>query len=513
MTNLHVILGDQLSTEISSLKNFDKKKGVVLMCEVMNEAQYVKHHKKKLIFIFAAMRHFALHLSEEGFKVKYIKLDDKNNSGSIKGEVEKALKDFNINQIIITHPGEYRVLQDIISWRKSFNKEVNILEDDRFLCSTYEFKLWAKDRKKLRMEDFYHKMRVKHNILVNEGKPVGGKWNFDSENRSPAKDNLKFPKYKEYDDPILNKVKLMVAENSNFHEHFGDIEPFYLALNREQALEHLQQFISKSLPYFGMYQDAMLTDEPFMFHSCLSFYLNTGLLNPMECIDAAIKAFENNSAPINSVEGFIRQILGWREYVRGVYWYKMPEYKALNYFNANKKLPNLYWTGETKLNCLKQCINDVKKYAYSHHIQRLMILANFANLIGVAPEEINEWYMIVYADAFEWVELPNVSGMALFADGGLLASKPYISGGAYINKMSNYCQRCKYNIKEKTGENACPFNYLYWNFLIKHQEKLKNNQRLKMIYSTLNKMDNQKITDITDSAKNFVDGFYNKTTR
>jgi deoxyribodipyrimidine photolyase-related protein len=293
-----------------------------------------------------------------------------------------------------------------------------------------------------------------------------------------------------------------VAEK--FSTHFGDIQPFDFAVSRKQALYVLTKFIEERLCDFGTYQDAMLEGEAWMFHSHISFYLNCGLLLPLECIQKAEQAYYEKQAPLNAVEGFIRQILGWREYVRGIYWLKMPEYEKQNFFNCNRTLPDFYWTANTTMNCLKQCITETKKNAYAHHIQRLMILGNFALLTGVSPDEINKWFMIVYADAYHWVELPNVTGMAIFADGGLLASKPYAAGGAYINKMSNYCKNCTYNVKEKNGTTACPFNYLYWNFLITNKNKLKNNQRLNMTYRTLEEMTENKKKSITSDSNKFL---------
>ena len=296
----------------------------------------------------------------------------------------------------------------------------------------------------------------------------------------------------------------MVAEH--FPEHFGDLEPFYFAVTREDALEALEHFIQERLQLFGDFQDAMLEDEPWMYHSHISFYLNCGLLLPLECIQAAEKAYQQGLAPLNAVEGFIRQILGWREFIRGIYWLKMPEYKNSNYLEATAQLPEFFWTAETKLNCLKQSILQTKKLAYAHHIQRLMVIGNFALLAGIDPRFVNEWYLIVYADAYEWVELPNVSGMVLFADGGILASKPYAAGGSYINKMSNYCKNCLYSPQIKNGAKACPFNYLYWDFLARNRDKLANNPRLGMMYKTYDKMPEDKQQAIQDDARLFLLG-------
>ena len=340
---------------------------------------------------------------------------------------------------------------------------------------------------------------------MNGNKPEGGKWTFDTENRKSPSKNTIIPK------PYIAKIDDLTYEvielvSKNFSEHFGDLYPFYFAVTRNEALKILDHFIEHRLIHFGDYQDAMLENEPWMFHSHISFYLNCGLLLPIECVRAAENAYYQGKVPLNAVEGFIRQIIGWREYVRGIYWLKMPEYAQENFFEANRNLPNFYWTGDTKMNCLHQCISETKQNAYAHHIQRLMILGNFALLTGINPKEVNEWFFIVYADAFEWVELPNVSGMILFADGGYLASKPYAAGGSYINKMSNYCKNCTYKITKKNGPDACPFNYLYWDFLVRNREKLESNPRINMMYKTYDRMEVEKKQRIIQDSKAFLDG-------
>ena len=503
MTILRLILGDQLSPSISSLKDCNKRKDIILICEVKSEATYVKHHKKKIAFLFSAMRHFAKELTKKSYKVSYIKLDDKNNTGSFKGEVKRILQKNTIECIIVTHPGEYRVLKDINSWEKTFGIPVKILPDNRFLCSQNEFADWAKNRKQLRMEYFYREMRKKYAILMEGDSPLGGKWNFDAENRKPPKSGLTITKpFQNKPDPITQETIKLV--DKHFKEHFGDLQPFHFAVTRRQALQALRLFIEQRLKYFGDYQDAMIQEEPWMYHSHISFYLNSGLLLPLECIKAAEEAYYQKKVPLNAVEGFIRQILGWREYIRGIYWLKMPKYSQENFFKAKRKLPDFYWTGNTKMNCLQQCIKETKQNAYAHHIQRLMVLGNFALLAGIDPKYVNEWFLIVYADAYEWVELPNVSGMVLFADGGFLASKPYAAGGSYINKMSDYCKKCSYKVTKKNGTNACPFNYLYWDFLARNRNKLKSIQRISMMYKTFDRMDEDKKKAIKNDSKKFL---------
>ncbi|MEM6812484.1 MAG: cryptochrome/photolyase family protein [Pseudomonadota bacterium] len=500
---LRLILGDQLNTKISSLDGADKDNDIILMCEVWDEATYVRHHKKKIAFLFSAMRHFAQELEKDGYKVHYTQLDDQDNTGSFRGEVERAIKKYKPKQIIITEAGEFRVLQDMKSWENDFGLSVEIRSDDRFLATHNEFEKWAEGRKQLRMEFFYREMRKKHRILMDGDKPEGGDWNYDSQNRKPPKEGLDVPKpYTAKIDDITQECIELVEEK--FGDHFGDLEPFYFAVTRDQALYALDKFIEERLENFGDYQDAMVENEPWMYHSHLGFYLNCGLLLPLECVEKAEKAYQDGKAPLNAVEGYIRQILGWREFIRGIYWYKMPEYENENFLNADRKLPDFFWTGDTKINCLKQCITETKENAYAHHIQRLMVLGNFALIAGLDPKEVNEWYLIVYADAYQWVELPNVTGMALFADGGVLGSKPYASSGAYIDKMSDYCKNCHYDVKKKTGPDACPYNYLYWDFLQRHHNQLGDNQRMSMIYSTLKRMKDDKIDAIKESSQKFL---------
>jgi len=502
MSKLVLILWDQLSMEISSLEGFDPSNDTVLLCEVKSEATVVKHHKKKIAFLYSAMRHFAEELKSAKLNVHYVKLDDPDNSQDLLTEVKRAIDHFNSNQVIITQPGEYRLLECFQQWNKTLGIPVDIRHDNRFLCTQDEFAKWASGRKTLRMEYFYREMRKKYGILMEGETPTGGKWNYDSENRKPPKSGMTIPTpYTKKLDEITQEVMTLVGVH--FSDHFGDLDPFHYAVTREQARESLQLFIEERLNQFGDFQDAMLQNEPWMFHSHISHYINSGLLTPMECIKEAEIAYMAGHAPLNAVEGFIRQILGWREYVRGIYWLKMPEYKKENFFDAQRPLPEFYWTGMTEMNCLRQCVLETKQNAYAHHIQRLMVLGNFALLAGLHPDEVNAWYLLVYADAHEWVELPNVTGMILFADGGFLASKPYAAGGAYINKMSNYCEQCSYKVTKKNGSKACPFNYLYWNFLAENRPELSNNHRLQMMYRTYDRMGEDKKQSIKEDSHRF----------
>lgn len=508
MSSLRLVLADQLTHEISVLQGIDLEEDIVLMCEVVAETNYVKHHKKKIAFLFSAMRHFAHELREKDVKVSYIKLDDEKNTGSFSGEIERALNAHKFDRIIATFPGEYRVLEEIKTLQDKFGIDVEIRNDDRFLATPQEFANWADGRKQLRMEYFYRDMRQSYRILMSGDKPEGGKWNYDAENRKPPKEGLDISQtYMAVPDDITREVMDLVAER--FSDHFGDLEPFHFAVTRDQARTALRQFIDQRLCHFGDYQDAMIEGEAWMYHSHISFYLNCGLLTPLECVKAVEHAYHQGLAPLNAVEGFIRQIIGWREYVRGIYWLKMPDYASENFFEAKRALPEFYWTGETEMNCLRQCVTETKENAYAHHIQRLMVLGNFALLAGIDPKHVNEWFLIVYADAYEWVELPNVSGMILFADGGYLASKPYAAGGSYINKMSDYCKNCSYKVKDKNGADACPFNYLYWDFLARNREKLSNNHRIGMMYKTYDRMGEDKKQAIEQDSKVFLESLEN----
>jgi deoxyribodipyrimidine photolyase-related protein len=516
---LRLILGDQLNEKISSLSDCDKDNDIILMCEVWDETQYVRHHKKKIAFLFSAMRHFAKDLENNGYNIDYIKLSDETKS--FKGEIEKAIKCHDITDVIVTEPSEYRVLDDMKSWADDLDVTLDIRPNDLFIATHDEFAQWAKDRKQLRMEYFYREMRKKTGLLIDgDGNPEGGEWNYDSENRETAKKFIKArpdlanqPESKtDKDFEINNKNNAIVQDvlklvEDKFDDHFGDLHPFYFAVTRDQALDILDNFIANRLPHFGDYQDTMIEGEPWMYHSHLSFYINCGMLTPLEVCKAVENAYYDGrrNIPINAAEGFIRQVIGWREYIRGMYWLKMPEYKHENHLNAKRPLPDFFWNGKTDMNCLKQSITETKENAYAHHIQRLMVLGNFCLLMGAHPDEVNEWYLIVYADAYEWVELPNVTGMVLYADGGVVASKPYAAVSNYINKMSNYCDNCKYSPSVKTGEKACPFNYLYWNFLIENKDVLKGNPRMGMIYNTLKKMDDEKISTIKSNSKTFLD--------
>ena len=501
---LVLILGDQLSPSIAALRAADPNRDVVLLAEVQQEASYVRHHKKKIAFLFSAMRHFAKELSAAGWCVDYVRLDDEGNRGSIPGEVERALIRNGCSRVLVTKPGEWRLLDELERLRAQRNFEINIMADDRFLCSEVAFADWADGRKQLRMENFYREMRRKTGLLMDEsGKPCGGRWNFDSDNRKPPKKGLRIPGPKLFPVDAITRDVLVLVED-RFGDHFGVLQPFWFAVTRRQAESAFDHFIETSFAHFGDYQDAMLSGQPYMFHAVVSLYLNAGLLDPLKLCRRIDAAYRAGAVSLNAAEGFIRQVIGWREYVRGIYWLRMPSYVNENFLEHHNPLPAFYWTAETDMACISTCVEQTRDEAYAHHIQRLMITGNFAMLAGVDPRAVHEWYLAVYADAYEWVELPNTLGMSQFADGGLLGSKPYAASGNYINRMSDYCSDCRYEVKSKTGPRACPFNYLYWDFLDRHRDKLASNPRLAFPYRNLDGMDDDYIAALRRNAAAFM---------
>lgn len=513
MRNLIYIFGDQLSFNISSLSDFDKKHDAILMTEIWDETKYAPHHQKKLVLILSAMREFADSLRQKNYRVFYKKLDDKDNLKSFDKELKNFVKQYSPKKIILTEPSEYRVLKLFNNFFDSNKIAYEIRNDCRFICSHHEFASFAKGKKTLLLENFYRLMRQKTKILIEEiknsktnktlSKPVGGKWNYDKENRGNMPNNVEPPKIVSLK---INKNTQEVIElvKKYFSKNFGSIENFNFATNHHDAEIHFKDFLKNRLVNFGIYQDAMRQDIDFGFHSVISMYINIGLLDALNCAKIVEDEYQKGNCDLAGAEGFIRQIIGWREYIRGIYWYFMPKYSELNYFDHQRNLPEFYWNEEkTEMNCLKTAIKHTRLHAYSHHIQRLMITGNFALLAEINPKQVEDWYLGVYADAFEWVEMPNTRGMALFADGGIVASKPYCSSGNYINKMSNFCKNCFYDVKKATGEKACPFNYLYWNFLIKNEQRLKNNGRLFYPYSNLKRKSVNEINEIKNSAQKF----------
>ena len=478
------MLGDQLSDGLTALAGLDPDRDVVLMAEVRDEATYVRHHKQKIALIFAAMRSFALRLEARGVTVRYVRIDDSANSHSIVGELERALEDQPFGAVVITECGEWRLAEALAAFAKSTRATVEIRQDDRFICSHDRFRRWVSGKSSLRMEFFYREMRRETGILLDDGQPVGGKWNYDAENRKGLTRGVRPPaRLRTPPDEVAHEAIADVARL--FPDHFGDLEEFGWPTTTGQAEAVLADFLNNVLPNFGDWQDAMAMGEPWMWHGLISTSINLGLVDPLDVCRRAEAEYRAGRAPLNAVEGFIRQILGWREFVRGIYWLKVPEYRQRNFLDADRTLPWFYWSGETDMACVADVVAMTRTHAYAHHIQRLMVTGNLAMLLGVHPDEVDDWYMVVYADACEWVEMPNTRGMATFADGGIMGSKPYAASGAYIDRMSDYCGPCRYDVKAKTGENACPFNRLYWGFLERNQKRLRDNVRLAMPYRTL----------------------------
>ena len=500
MSRLVLVLGDQLTPALSALREGEKAGDTVVMAEVMDEASYVRHHPKKIAFVFSAMRKFAAELEADGWRVLYTRLDDPENSQNIGGELLRRAEQTGAGEVIATEPGEWRLIHAL----DKLPLPVRQLRDDRFLCSHAEFERWAEGRKVLRMEYFYREMRRKTGLLMEDGAPAGGQWNFDHENRKPAPDEIgtSGPMRFTPDDTVEGVLALV---ETRFGSNFGRARPFWFATDRPQARRALAHFIADALPRFGDYQDAMLSDHRFLYHSVLSLYINAGLLDPLEVCHAAETAWKAGDAPLNAVEGFIRQIIGWREYMRGIYFREGPGYTRRNALNHRRRLPGFYWDADTSMACVRAAVEATRDEAYAHQIQRLMVTGNFALLAGVDPFEVHEWYLAVYADAYEWVEAPNVIGMSQFADGGIVGSKPYVSSGSYIDRMSDHCKSCAYRVKDKTGPRACPFNLLYWHFLTRHRTRFEKNPRMAQMYRTWDRMDAARRETVLSEADAVLD--------
>jgi deoxyribodipyrimidine photolyase-related protein len=499
LVRLVLVLGDQLTPSVAALKAADRARDVVVMAEVMGEGTSVPHHPQKIALILAAMRKFASALEGEGWRVAYARLDDPENAQSISGELLRRAAEFGASEVLATKPGEWRVLRDL----EDLPLRVTVLEDDRFIASEAEFAAWADGRKQLRMEWFYRDMRRKTGLMMEGDKPAGGQWNFDHDNRKPAKADLLRPRPRDFaPDPVVEEVLALVEAR---FQHFGRLRPFRWATDRAGALKALADFVADRLPRFGDEQDAMLEGEAFLSHALISPYLNLGLLGPLEVCRAVEAAWQAGRVPIQAAEGFIRQIIGWREFVRGIWALEGPGYLERNALGHSRALPPVYWGGETRMACMKAAIGQTRDLAYAHHIQRLMVTGNFALLAGVDPAFVHEWYLSVYIDAFEWVEAPNTLGMSQFADGGVLGSKPYVSSGAYIDRMSDHCGSCAYKVKVKVGAGACPFNLLYWHFLDRHRERFRSNPRMGQMYRVWDAMEAGHRTAVLEGAGAVLD--------
>jgi deoxyribodipyrimidine photolyase-related protein len=500
VSRLILVLGDQLCEDIAALSAADKTDDVIVMAEVMAEGEYVPHHPKKIALILSAMRKFADRLRAVGWTVAYTELDETDNTQTIAGELIRRAEQFGASDVIATRPGEWRLIEAL----EACPLTVRLLEDDRFIASHAEFEAWAEGRKALRMEYFYRDMRRKTGLLMEGSNPAGGKWNYDHDNRKPAPDDITFGGPMQFQpDTVVEDVLSLVERR--FGHHFGELRPFWFATDQGQARRALAHFVKHGLAKFGDYQDAMLADHQYLYHALVSPYLNIGLLDPLEVCRAVEEAWKAGDVPINAAEGFIRQIIGWREYVRGIYFLEGPDYASRNGLNHQRKLPDLFWGAQTKMHCVSKAVAQTRSEAYAHHIQRLMVTGNFALLAGVNPNAVSQWYLAVYADAFEWVEAPNVVGMSQFADGGVIASKPYVSSGAYINRMSDYCKTCAYKVSVKTGEGACPFNLLYWHFLDRHRDRFEGNARMGNMYRTWDRMDAEKRATVLAEAGAFLE--------
>jgi deoxyribodipyrimidine photolyase-related protein len=505
MKTLRLILGDQLNQNHSWFSEVDNDVTYV-MAEMRQETDYVKHHVQKVVAFFMAMRSFKEHLSSKGHRFIYLSIIDADNPQDLGKIIEKYLEKTKAEKFEYLLPDEYRLDTQLHQICASLKVETEAFDTEHFYTSRNELKEFYKGNKQMVMESFYRMMRKKHSIMIVDDQPEGGKWNFDQSNRKKWKGEPGIPHERGFRKDISAILKELEEANV---ETFGNIAPdsFNWPVSRPDCLSVLNYFCKELLVHFGDYQDAMHENEKYLFHSRLSFAMNAKIISPKEVIDTVLDYYHEHQdeIDISQVEGFVRQILGWREYMRGIYWKEMPQYKKLNALNNKNPLPDFFWTGETKMNCLKHAIGQSLDNAYAHHIQRLMVIGNFALLTQIDPDEVDKWYLGVYIDAIEWVEITNTRGMSQFADGGIVATKPYVSSANYINKMSNYCGNCQYSHTKKTGSNACPFNALYWNFLEAKKEHFKDNHRMNMMMSLLNKMDNEKLVALQERAATIIE--------
>ncbi len=509
MKTARLILGDQLNLQHSWFTENDPEV-LYIMMELHQEAEYVKHHIQKLLAFFAAMRSFAETLRDRGHVVLYINISDKKSSFSLAKNLTEIFSEKNIRKFEYQLPDEYRLDHQLSAFCQQTEVDTAVFDTEHFLTGRDDLADFFENKKTYRMENFYRMMRRKYNILIKDDEPEGGQWNFDRENRQPYDEAVPAP------DPLLfkNDVQEIFKEIEQAGiAFFGkvDTSSFPWPVNRRQSLQLLNHFINTLLPRFGTYQDAMTVKSGTLFHSRLSFALNSKMLHPMEVIDRVIQEWKSRSDEISlsQVEGYVRQILGWREYMRGIYWARMPKYEKLNFFDHGVKLPDFYWSGRTRMNCMKHTIGQSLRTAYAHHIQRLMITGNFALLAGIDPGQVDAWYLGIYIDAVQWVEITNTRGMSQYADGGIVGTKPYVSSANYIRKMSDYCDDCFYNSDRKYGEKSCPFNSLYWDFYNRHREKLQGNPRTGMMFRTLDRMDPETRKNILEQAKQYRENIEN----
>ncbi len=502
MRRLYLILGDQLDRDSLIFKDVDIENDCFWMAEVENEATHVWSHKQRIALFLSAMRHFAKELQDRRLPVHYLALGEHSFS-SLADALSDTLSKQQPEEVWCVRPGDFRVFESLVKVTKKHNVTFKQLHDQHFLSTPAEFKQWAGEKKQLRLEYWYRTLRKKHQILMEDEKsPVGGQWNYDQSNRKAFKKDgpQDIPATFSWTaDKITKEVITLV--NETYPTHPGELNELHWPVTPVQAEQALGRFLDECLNNFGDHQDAMWSDEPFLNHSLISSSLNLKLLHPLTVIQQAEHYHWEKGAPLAAVEGFVRQILGWREYVRGLYWLHMPEWKNMNALGADRDLPAFYWTGETEMNCLSQTIQQTLKYGYAHHIQRLMVTGLFSLLYGVKPKQIHEWYLAVYVDAVEWVELPNTLGMSQYTDNGIMASKPYVASGSYINKMSNYCKHCRFKPSEATGEDACPFTTLFWDFLDSHQDNFQKNPRMAFMLKNLQRKDENELTAIRSQAR------------
>lgn len=504
MKRLRLILGDQLNHQHSWYQEKDDQICYVLM-EMQQELTYTTHHIQKVIAFFLAMRAFAENLEKEGHQVIYLRLDDENNRQSLTENLLAIIKGQGIQKFEYQLPDEYRLDKQLQVFCGGINMPFEVFDTQHFLTTRTELSDFFKGKKQLLMESFYRNMRKKHNVLMDAGEPIGSKWNYDHENRKKMPEDTFVPPPKGFKKEVSEVVNMLEKEGV---KTIGRVkaEEFIWPVIRQEGLEQLDFFLKECLPYFGAYQDAMTTKGWSLFHSRLSFAMNVKLISPQEVIQRTEETWqENQEIPLSAVEGFIRQILGWREYMRGIYWKFMPGYAKENFFQNDRKLPGWFWSGKTKMKCLSHAIGQSLDYAYAHHIQRLMVTGNFALLAGIHPDEVDQWYLGIYIDAVEWVEITNTRGMSQFADGGIVATKPYVSSANYLHKMSHYCSGCSYDHKKKLGEKACPFNSLYWDFLERNRGSLQKNPRMGMIYRVWDKNSAENKKQIIEQAASYLE--------
>ncbi|MFK7882867.1 MAG: cryptochrome/photolyase family protein [Phycisphaerales bacterium] len=504
---LAIILGDQLDIEYPDALRLDKTNDIILMVEIADASVKPHSHIQRTVLFLSAMRHHAQRLRDAGWNVDYVSLTEPKNTNSFDGELARAIKRHKPNSVTCVEPGSFDVLDQIESACDPASLELDIIEDPHFLCDHQTFGEWATGRKELVMEYFYREQRKRLGILLTEdGKPEGGDWNFDKENRKPFKKSPDAPPVIQFKPDSITKQVIKDVQQ-HLPDLPGKIKNFNWPINRDQALQALDDFVDHRIKFFGDHQDAMWTAQHTLYHSLLSSSLNLKLLNPREVYQAAVAAYESGNAPINAVEGFIRQIIGWREYIRGIYFHQGPGYDQRNALEHEGNLPEFYWTADTDMNCMAEALSNVVNNAYGHHIERLMITGNFALIAGIHPTRVHEWYLGMYTDAIDWVTAPNTVGMALHADGGVVATKPYAASSNYINKMSNYCKHCRYDRTKRSGEDACPFNTFYWDFLIRHEQRFNQNHRMRMMLKHVEKMSKTERVEITTSAASIRDRF------